>query len=285
MESKETLLIQEFLPRIKADIDQRFPIASFFLLLMLILRFTLKIPLPDILFLLVSILILTSIPIDYLIDRVKIRKPNLAVNYYFGYLIFDLFLLTLIINFVGGINWIIPAIYLFYIITIFWLFPRSQAIFLIFWLNFLFILLVFGHYFEIFHFSEIFLVEGKNPQNLPFVLTTTIAVLAILVFLGYSSDNFYRLLENTIEELGQRERELTLAKKFLQEEVEKRTEELQKERERLKKLVEEKTRELQERRRIVVQKVKELERFHKIAVLRELKMAEIKEKIERLKSK
>ncbi len=273
----------EFLPRIKIDIDQRFPIASFFLFLMLVLRVALKIPLPDALFFLMSFLLLSSIPIDLLINRVKTRKPQTAMNYYFGYLFFDLFLLTLIIHFLGGIAWIIPAVYLLYIINLFWLFPKFQAIFLVGWACLLLILFAFGTYFGIFPYVDIFLPEEKNPQNFPFVLTSTIIALTIMSFLGYFSDTFYQFLDKKISELRKKGKELVLAKRFLEIEVGKRTRELQKGKEKVAKEIEEKTRELEKKKKIVEDQVKGLEKFHKMAVSRELKMAEIKEKIERLK--
>lgn len=273
----------EFLPRIKIDINQRFPIASSFLFLMLILRVALKISLPDILFFLISLLLLSSIPIDLLINRVKTKKPQTAVNYYFGYLFFDLFLLTLILHFLGGIAWIIPAIYLLYVMNLFWLFPKFQATFLVGWTVLLLILCAFGTYFRIFPYVDVFLPEEKNPQNFSFVLTSTIIALAIMSFLGYFSDTFYQFLDKKIRELRKKGKELILAKRLLEIEVGKRTRELQGGKEKVAKEIEEKTRELEEKKKIVEAQVKDLEKFHKMAVSRELKMTEIKEKIERLK--
>lgn len=278
-----TIEAREFLPRIQEDINQRFFMASFFLVLMLILRTTFKISLPDIVFLLVSFLVLSSPLIGFLVNRVQTKNPQTAVNYYFGYLLLDLFLITLIINFVGGITWIAPSLYLFYIITLFWLFPKFQAIFLVCWINFLFVLLVFGNYFGILPYFQVFSPEEGDPQNLPFVVTLTIVALAIIGFLGYSSDTFYRLLDKKIRELTGKRKELFQTKRFLEVEIEKRTKELQKERERIARETEERTRELEERRKAAEIKVKELEKSHQIAVARELKMTEIKENIANLK--
>lgn len=273
----------EFLPRIQIDINQRFPIASFFLVLILVLRMVLKISLPDILFFLISLLLLSSIPIDLLINRVATKRPQTAINYYFGYLFFDLFLLTLIIHFLGGITWIMPSIYLLYVMNLFWLFPKFRATFLVGWAGLLLILFAFGTYFRIFPYVGIFLPEEKNPQNFPFVLTSTIVALAIMSFLAYFSDTFYRVLDKKIGELRKKGEELILTKRFLETEVGKKTRELQKEKEKVAKKIKEKTRELEEKKKIVETQVKNLEKFHKMAVSRELEMTEIKEKIERLK--
>ncbi|MCH8741328.1 hypothetical protein IH779_00220 [Patescibacteria group bacterium] len=283
MAKHATIEAREFLPRIEADIDQRFLIVSFFLLIMLVSSVGFKILLPDILFLLVALVALSSIPVDLFIKSVKEKNPQTAINYYFSYLLFDLFVLTLIVNFIGGISWIIPSIYLFYIVTIFWLFPKAQAIFLLGFTIFLLILLVAGNYSGILPHFTVFSIEDKNPQNLNFVLLTTIAALSILVFLGYSGDIFYRLLDKKIKELQKKGKQLLLTKKILEDEVENKTVELQEERKEMEELVEEKTRELEEKKNIVAIKVKELEKFHKTAIARELKMAEIKEKIANIK--
>jgi len=283
MAKNTTIKIREFLPRINADIDQRFLIISFFLLIMLVARVGLKILLPDILFLLVALVALSSIPADLFIKSIKEKNPQTAINCYFSYLLFDLFLVTLIANFIEGISWIIPSIYLFYIVTIFWLFPKAQAVFLLGWAILLFVLLVAGNYSGILPHFTVFSIEDKNPQNLNFVLLTTIAALSILAFLGYSGDTFYRLLDKKIKELQKKGKQLVLTKKILEGEVERKTVELQEERKEMEESVEEKTRELEEKKNIVEVKVKELEKFHKTAVARELKMAEIKEKIARIK--
>ncbi len=283
MKKNIAIEVSEFLPRIKIDINQRFPITSSFLLLMFFLRVALKIPLPDILFFLVSFLLLFSIPIDLLINRIAIKKPQTAINYYFGYLVFDLFLLTLIIHFFGGITWIIPSIYLLYVVNIFWLFPKFQANFLVGWAGLLLILFAFGTYFRIFPYVGIFLSEEKNPQNFLFVFTSAVTALVIMSFLAYYSDTFYRILDKKIGELRKKGEELILTKRFLEIEVKKKTKELQKEKDKVAEEIKEKTRELEGKKKIVETQVKNLEKFHKMAVSRELKMTEIKEKIERLK--
>lgn len=283
MAKNVTIEAEEFLLRINTSINQRFLIVSFFLFVMLVLRIGLKISSPDILFLLVALIALSSIPADLFIKSVKKKKPQTAINYYFGYLFFDFLILTLIANFIGGITWIIPSIYLFYIVTIFWLFSKTQAVFLLCWAILLLILMVAGNYSGILPHSTVFSIEDKNPQNLNFVLITSTVALSILAFLGYSGDTFYRLLDKKIKELKKKGKELVLTKKILEGKIEGRTIELQEERKEMEKLVEEKTRELEEKKNIVEVKVKELEKFHKIAVARELRMAEIKEKIAEIK--
>ena len=284
MDKNTAAEITEFLPRIQEDISQRFLITNFFLFLMLFVKLVFNIPLPPSLFFLVSSIVLLSIPVDLAIEKTKTKNPQKAINYYFGYLIFDLFLLTLIINFVGGITWIVPAAYLFYITTFFWLFPRSQAFFLVGWINVLLLFLIVGNHIGILPSFDIFSPEEKNPQNFHFVFVSTVVGLATLFFLGYSADSFYQLLQKTVKDFEKSTKELSQTKIFLTKKIAQKTRELQEEREKIKKLVEEKTEELEQKKKVVENEVKKLEEFHKMAVSRELRMAEIKEKIEKLKA-
>jgi len=82
-------------------------------------------------------------------------------------------------------------------------------------------------------------------------------------------------LERKVEE---RTKELEEAKKVLEIKVEARTRELKDLTERQEEIIEERTKEIHER-------MKELEKFHRLAVGRELKMIELKEEIKRLKQK
>jgi len=274
---------REFLPRIIADIDQRFLITSFFLLAMLILKLGFKIPLPNSLFYLVSLLSLIAIPVTVVLEKTRARTPRLAINFYFFFLLFDLILITAIIYFVGGITWIMPGIYLLYAVNAFWLFPPRQAIFSVIYTSSLLVSLVVLQYFRILSHPAIFLPEAKSPQNFPYFLTTIIVALVILGFLGHTADIFYRLLQRKIKELRQTRKKLEETKKFLVAEVEKRTKELKAEKKRLEKAIKARTKELEEKRETLKGRVKKLSDFHKKAVTRELEMAKIKEEITRLK--
>jgi len=274
---------REFLPRIMADIDQRFLITSLFLLVMLILRLSFKIPLPNALFYLVSLLALIALPVAFILEKTKAKTPKRAINCYFFFLLFDLILITAIIYFVGGITWIIPGIYLLYAVNVFWLFPPRQAIFSVIYASSLLVSLVILQYFRILSHPAIFLPETKSLQNFPYFLTTIIVALVILGFLGHTADAFYQLLQNKIKELNRTRKKLERIKKFLVTEVEKRTEELGTEKKRLEEVIKTRTREFEEKRKMLREKVKKLSDFHEKAVIRELEMSKIKEEITKLK--
>jgi len=83
-------------------------------------------------------------------------------------------------------------------------------------------------------------------------------------------------LNETIKDLRESRLALEETKVVLEVRVQARTKELQELTERQEEIIEERTKELQE-------KIEELERFHRLAVGRELRMIELKEEIERLK--
>ena len=115
---------KEFFIRIEEDINQRFLIASSFLALMLLLKILLGIRLPDILFVLVSLLPLLSIPVDIFFKQNKEKNPFVAINSYLIYVLSEVSVLAFVINFIGGIAWVGFSFYLFYTINAFWIFPR-----------------------------------------------------------------------------------------------------------------------------------------------------------------
>ena len=92
-------------------------------------------------------------------------------------------------------------------------------------------------------------------------------------------------MREKIEELQKTKNLLEEERTSLKIKVEARTGELQTERKSLEKKVKERTRQLESERKELDKKIAELEKFHKLAVGRELRMRELKKKIEGMKEK
>jgi hypothetical protein len=275
----------DFIPRIKVDLDRSICLIGGFFLLIIFLKLGLKISLAKEIFLLLLLLLLAAGLLILFFRRLGEREPERAIGLHFGYNIFQMVLLTIIIYYTGSITWVTPIFYSFTIINAFWIYPRNLAVLMLSWCNALLVSLVALQHFQILPGFYIFQPEGKNFQNLPYVLLTTIAALTALFFIGFFSNTFYTLLDNKIKDLKKAKEGLEGAKKLLEAEIQKRTKESAEEKRRLEEEAKRRTKELEEERKIVQEKVREMEESHKITVARELKMIKLKGEIAKLKKR
>jgi len=270
---------EEALIRYNQLIDIRFPGIIVFLFAALILKAFFGVAFPNILFFLVSFMALSTVVYDLLFHQIKEPKISQIVNGYFGYLLLDIIILTMIIYIIGGITWIGFIFYALYIFTNFLLFPRSYLLFFVLYSSLLYTLLVAIQYLGIFPPQFIFSLEERVPQNFPYVFATWIIAVIFLWVLTYYSDIFYKMLQGKIEELQKTRRMLEEAGVSLEIRVRARTDELLEERKSLERKVQERTKDLEKERRELARRVVELEKFHRAAVGRELKMRELKKEI------
>ncbi len=143
--------------------------------------------------------------------------------------------------------------------------------------------MVVTQYLEIFPLQFGFSLEERVPQNPPYAFSTWIAAIIFFWLLGYYGDTFFKFLQEKIEALQKIRRILEEERTSLEIRVRARTRELWEERKSLEKKVKERTKELEKGKKELAKRIIELERFHKVAVGRELKMKVLKKEIERLK--
>jgi PAS domain S-box-containing protein len=115
----------------------------------------------------------------------------------------------------------------------------------------------------------------KYGKEIPFLLSLS-QVKEGIIFVGRDIKELLEYQKKLEQEVKKRTEELEEAKTVLEIKVAARTRELKELAERREEIVKERTKELRE-------KLEELERFHKIAVSKELRMVELKKEIERLK--
>lgn len=274
---------EEFQIRHNQLIGVRVAPISAFLFLMLILKIFFNVSFPIPLFFLVSLMLITTFIYLFIFSRIKNPSPSLIINSYFAYMLLDLINLSIIIYFLGGVLWIGFIFYAFYAYINFLLLPRKYCFFLIGYCSFLYTLVIVGQYFNIYSYELIFNPEERAPQNLPFLITSGMAAIAFILFIGYYGDVFYKFLREKIEELQKTKGLLEEEKASLEIRVGAKTKELWIERESLQEKVKERTRELEAERKELAKKIAELEKFHRVAVGRELKMRELKREIEKMK--
>ena len=126
---------------------------------------------------------------------------------------------------------------------------------------------------EIFEKRTSFLT--KEGKEIPTLLTGSL-VRGAIILVGQDISELVKYEKDLLEKVREKREELEEAKKVLEIKVAARTRELREFAKSLEAEVERRTKELRE-------KLEELEKFHKLAVGRELKMVELKREIEKLK--
>ena len=274
---------EEVVRRYDLLVNTRFLAVNAFLFAALFLKIFFQVPFPDLLFYLIAFMVLSTIVYDLLLRKIETPTTSQIINGYFIYLLFDLIILTLIISILGGVTWIGFIFYALYFYIALLLFPRAYYLFIIFYCSLLYTLLITSQYFGVFPYHGLFPPEERVPQNLYYVFSTWTAATIFLWILGYYGNVFYGILQGKIEELQKTRRTLEEERASLGIRVRAKTSQLQEERRSLDEKVKERTRELERERKELAQRISELERFHKVAVGREIKMRELKKEIEELK--
>lgn len=273
---------EEVLIRYNQLIDIKLLAVSAFLLLAFILKIFFRVPFPDSLFFLICLLAISTIVYDLVFRQIKEPKTPQIINGYFVYLLFDSITLTMIIYIIGGVTWTGFVYYGLYIYFGFLLFPRIYSIFYTFYCSFLYTALVITQYLGIFPHRYIFSSEEIVPQNLNYVLASWAVAVIFLSILGLYGNVFYEILQKKIQGLQKNQTILKEERASLEVRVNAKTKELLEERESLEEKVKERTKESERGRKELAKRIVELERFHKVAVGRELKMRALKKEIEKL---
>lgn len=273
---------KEALKRYNQLINIKLVAVSAFLLLAFILKIFFRIHFPDSVFFLICFIAISTIIYDLLFRQIKQPKTPQIINGYFVYLLLDSITLTIIIYIIGGVTWTGFVYYGLYIYFGFLLFPRIYSISYTFYCIFLYTLLVVIQYLGIFPHRYIFSSEEMVPQNLNYVFASWAVAVIFLCILGFYGNVFYEILQKKIERLQKTQKILTEERASLEVRVNAKTKELLEEREGLGEKIKERTKELEEGGKELSKRIVELERFHKVAVGRELKMRALKKEIEKL---
>jgi len=270
------ILFEEALSSIKSDIRLTLTILVGFFLLALFAKFILGISLSFFVFIILFVWVLLYFSYNYLI-KYKKNKEELC-NFHFRNNIIDLLLLTVVIHYLGGVEWI-GAI--FYVLVLAWtgnVLPKKKALTLCLLAIFFYSVLVLLEYFQFLPHRAIFGPSLGFYQDPAYILIQILALTAILFFITETYGTFSETLKKKQEELIKTQGEAEEARKVLEIKVKARTRELQELTENLEEEVKRRTKEIQD-------KMRESEVFHKLAVGRELKMIELKKEIQNLKEK
>lgn len=212
--------------------------------------------------------------------RILTKKQKTAAglsNLYLGYnVLFELFLLSLIVYFVGGMESIGAIFYCFIIVYTSVVFSKKRALIVSSAASIYYSLVVLLPYFDIVPFKHFLYPFFNLYQNLNYVIANFLFVIPSFYLIGLAANILTDLFRKRTEELSRTKTLLEDSRAILEIKVKARTEELKELAASLDEQVKERTKELQE-------KLEELKKFQKLTVGRELKMIELKKEIKELK--
>lgn len=208
--------------------------------------------------------------------RVLVNKQKTSSGVGSLYLIYLLFielpLLTAIIYNVGAIEWMGPIFFLFPIVYSAIIFPRSKALVVCTAASVYYVVMVLFMHFKVVPYEYSFITKFGPQEMRNYLIDSVFFVVAVFYGIGLSANLFSSMLMKKTVELEDTKEELEEERGFLEVRVRARTRELEEMAKSLEGRVEERTREIKE-------KMAELEKFHELAVGRELKMVELKQQL------
>jgi len=281
---------QETLAEIKMDIRLTRTTLITFAILALILKFVFKVSIPLYIPEIVFLWTLLYFLYGFLIAKKKSLKE--LNDFYFRNNVIDLLVLTAIIHFLGGAEWIGAIFYLLTLVLVGIILDKKRTFILGSIAILLYSGLVLLEYFQILPHQELFVLRPGLYRDPHFVITQILIIAAFFFFVCESAGTFIekinqkqKALEEERKKAIKAYKEAEEAKNILEVKVEARTKELANLATEREEIIQERTKELQG-------KIKELEELQKLFVGRELKMVELKqslqktqEELEKLKKK
>ena len=268
---------EDILRNIRIDARLTRIIIAFFLAAFFFFRFYLKANFSFV----IPIVLITWYVVYFFNEKIlaKAETVDQVQKLYLRLLLIEIFLLTIIIHYLGGIEWVGPIFYILIISLGMVILPRKKSRNLFFIVLGFFGLLVSLEFFEIIPHHHLFQeYVGLNLHlSLSYTVTTFIVIMA---FVFFSSDMINSFLENLRvkrKELAVAQEEAEKAKFVLEEKVKERTNELEVMTKNLEDQVKGRTKELEK-------KLKDFEKMNRVMINREIKMVELKKEIENLKN-
>jgi len=263
--------------KIKFDLGSTRTMLIVFCIIALSVKFVFGVAIPMPVIFLMFIWFLLYFVYERLVGKAKTGKA--IYDLYFKYNIIDILFLTIIIHYLGSATWLGAVFYILVLVTAGVIIPKKRAIILGFTALTAYSCLVLFEYFGIVPNRPLFLLEPNIFQLQSYIAAQILVLAAVFYFITETAGTFSEMLRAKTRELEKEKQRVAnayevaeQAREVLEIKVEARTKEL-------KRLVETREDTIQERTKELEQKIKELQRFQKVVVGRELKMVELKKKL------
>ena len=249
---------KKLLKEISWSISSIIGILSVFFVLVIFLRFVFNVPFS--LWINFWILVWGLILPSFIYIAKKQKEISVIYDIHFIYFIFQLLMLTIILHYVGGIEWIGVIFYIFFIVYGIFLLPKKRSLTMVLIAILFFFLLAFLEYFGIISHYDLF-GESNFYLNFNYILSFLLITAAIILLLYFVVNRFAEKIRNQNIKLTKIQGALFKTNIRLEEKLQE---------------LREKSKELEEKKELA-------EKFNKLSVGRELKMIELKKEVEILK--
>jgi hypothetical protein len=238
-------LFEETFDSIKSDIRSTLTILIFFIFLALFSKFIFKVNIPFFLFIILFIWVLLYFFYNYFIKYQK-NKEELD-TFHFRNNFLDLILLTIIIHYLGGVEWIGGVFYVFCFAWTSNSLSKKRVMILYFSAVSFYSILALLEYFQIIPHRFMFGISPGYFQKPDYIIIQILSLSIALFFVIENYGTFSSMLRKKQEGMVKAQEEVEEAKKVLEIKVRARTRELQDLTEQQEDIIKERSKESQEK--------------------------------------
>jgi len=197
MRKEKDTEFKEALSKLRLDLRSTRAMLAAFSIIAGIVKFFLKVPIPSSVLLIIFVWFLLYFVYESWVEKTKNAKG--LYNVYFRYNIGDLLFLTVLIHYLGGVEWIGLIFYTLTLVTAGLMLSKKRAIILGLIASLFYFILALLEYFGTLSHNPIFFLEPGLYRSPSYIGTQILIASAIFYFIGETTGTFSKR-EEIIEE-------------------------------------------------------------------------------------